>query len=190
MKEISENIDYIAVEAKYASSKRRADVLVSGQDICAFEIKSDQDSLKRIHDQIEDYKKTFDKFFIVTTPKHLRKIKKILGKKTGLMLFENGEIRVVKEAISGSAQTKNNLVAICSRSTLENYVEGARKYKNVDQMREFAKRNLSREELKRLAHDELSDRFKYRYEIFIMEACIPLRETDLKALQHGRCISL
>ncbi|MDN0096333.1 sce7726 family protein [Yersinia rohdei] len=62
------------------SFSRRVDLAVlTDNKIIAYEIKSDADSLYRLSGQLEKYRQYFDKTIVVTTPKHLANILKLVG---------------------------------------------------------------------------------------------------------------
>ena len=175
----------LAVEAKYAENLRRADVLAITNETIAFEIKSDFDRLDKLPDQLKDYRRTFDKLFVVTTPKHQRKIRPFLGENDGLIVVENRELRVLKEARKNKSILKKNLAAICSRQALSNALGAQNRKSTVGKLRESAQKKLDVPNLHLLALAELKQRFMRRYNTFIEESAIPLRETDLKALNHS-----
>jgi hypothetical protein len=62
------------------SFSRRVDLAVlTDKKIIAYEIKSDADSLYRLSGQLEKYRQYFDKIIVVTTPKHLVNILKLVS---------------------------------------------------------------------------------------------------------------
>ena len=70
--------DAIGAEVLFSANKRRADLLILSQEFHALEIKGDFDDPRKLEGQLDDYHKTFDKVSVVTSPKHLFRIYKIL----------------------------------------------------------------------------------------------------------------
>lgn len=71
----------------------RIDVAVINGELTGFELKSERDTLNRLSDQAEVYGLVFDRIFLVTAEKHLRKAKAIIPKWWGAL--------VVKETAGG-----------------------------------------------------------------------------------------
>lgn len=89
------------------SFSRRADlVIINNNEIIAYEIKSDADSLSRLAGQIDKYRFYFDKTIIVTTPKHIDKLSCNYQKDVGLWEFSKKEIKVIKKGTKSSSVSK------------------------------------------------------------------------------------
>jgi hypothetical protein len=69
----------------------RADMAVINGELKGFEIKSDQDTLLRLHSQASIYGRVFDTISIVVAPKHLKKARQIVPSWWGILLaVKNG----------------------------------------------------------------------------------------------------
>jgi hypothetical protein len=66
-----------------------ADVVVVNGRLEAFEIKSDVDSVRRLHGQVDSYCHVFDRVTIVTTERHKCKIDAIIPKWWGILVAEH-----------------------------------------------------------------------------------------------------
>ena len=99
----------IGVEVPYISMKRRVDVLLitKEQKLIAFEIKSDQDNLNRLSEQITDYKQTFDELYIVTSGKYSGVFKKLSKNIGGISI--DCKARSTRDAIQIKRLSKQNL---------------------------------------------------------------------------------
>jgi len=64
----------------------RADLVLLGDDINAFEIKSDFDSLDRLPSQIQSYSRVFDEVTLICGPIHLHEASTMIPEWWGLML--------------------------------------------------------------------------------------------------------
>ena len=181
---------YVALEAQYASNDRRADVLLINEYTHAFEIKSDVDSISRLSEQMEDYRRTFDYLTIVTTATHQKKVKKMLGQNDGLMLISDGKISISKEAKINKRISKKSLVSLCSKKALTGILGLPNSAYLQNEVEAIAEKKLSLMRLKEIAFAELERRFKNRYKVFLEEACPPYRECDLSVLKSGDLLNL
>jgi hypothetical protein len=66
----------------------RADLAVIGETLQAFEIKSDQDTLKRLAAQAEAYNRVFDTVTIVVGPRHRDAVETVVPQWWGILLFD------------------------------------------------------------------------------------------------------
>lgn len=79
----SDNI-CIGQEVMYGTNRLLADlVLVADGKLYAFEIKAYNDDLRRIENQLANYRKIFDFIYVITTENHLANIRNIHQKKVG-----------------------------------------------------------------------------------------------------------
>lgn len=180
---------FIALEARYAHSERRADVLVVANHTHAYEIKSDFDKLNRLPEQLKDYKKTFDFVTVVTTKPHLQKVKKMLGKNDGLIIISDQGVDEIKIPKRNKRIERRNLVSMCSKAVLAHYLGVSYGALPLEVMRTKAVRKLPLSVLEEAFRSELKRRFKYKYDIFQEEACIPYRESDLLLLRQNKRLS-
>jgi len=76
-------------ELDLCSGLSRIDVAVINGSIHGFEIKSEEDTLVRLPNQISYYNKSLEKVTLVTNPSHLKKVKEIIPGWWGLIAVEN-----------------------------------------------------------------------------------------------------
>lgn len=176
---------FAALEARYASSERRADVLVISDHSHAYEIKSDVDRLDRLREQLKDYRRTFDFLTVVTTPTHARKVEGMLGRNDGLIVISDQGACQIKEPKRNKKISKKNMVFMCSKPVLAEALDVACSSLPLDKIRTLAERKLSLNELRQATLQEMERRFKDKYDAFLEEVCIPYRESDLTLLQHN-----
>jgi hypothetical protein len=80
----------IGQEVMYGTNRRLADlVLIADNKLHAFEIKSRNDNLRRIHDQLLNYERIFDYIHVITTADHLAGLRTIQKKNFGLYLIDS-----------------------------------------------------------------------------------------------------
>lgn len=113
-------IDLIVNEAPFLKGNRRADlIMIEGNKLIAFEIKSELDSLKSLESQLEDYIKVFDQVYLVISDKfsNSRELKKI-SHKIGIILWGT-YFKIKKEARIIKKFKKTDLLSILWRKDLE-----------------------------------------------------------------------
>lgn len=102
LKTLGERPDAIVSELALNKWKFRADLVVAGRSISAFEIKTKTDSLQRLTSQLEAYSSIFENVFAVLATNHLDKISNTLPPHVGLFeIFESkglATVRCVREA--------------------------------------------------------------------------------------------
>nr|MCY2673630.1 sce7726 family protein [Bacteroides fragilis] len=96
----SDNI-CIGQEVMYGTNRLLADlVLVADGKLYAFEIKAYNDDLRRIENQLANYRKIFDFIYVITTENHLANIRNIHQKKVGIYVFNpDGTISEKRRAL-------------------------------------------------------------------------------------------
>lgn len=75
-------------EFSLCCGKVRADMAVVNGELKGFEIKSDQDTLRRLHSQAPIYGKVFDTVTIVTAPRHIREAREIVPSWWGIVVAD------------------------------------------------------------------------------------------------------
>lgn len=79
-------------------NKSRVDFLAINGDTKSFEIKSELDSLCKLHKQISDYEKVFEFNYVVIDEKHYQRVLNILPLHYGIKLLSNNKIEEVRQA--------------------------------------------------------------------------------------------
>lgn len=70
--------------------KCRADIAVINGHLIGYEIKSDEDSLYRLADQVVAYNSVFDKASVIAGSRHLKEIKKLIPRWWGIIVATKG----------------------------------------------------------------------------------------------------
>lgn len=98
------------------SVNRRADVAILNGTSTVYEIKSQYDSFDRLNDQLEDYKKVFDRICIVTTSLKATTLVRELQPRIGVIAMrENETLSVVREPTSNKDNVDPGAVFDCMR---------------------------------------------------------------------------
>lgn len=93
------NTSFMINELQSANSK--VDCVVVNGTLTVYEIKTEFDNFRRLDKQLADYKKVFEKINVITSYKHLDKLKYLEKEGVGLMEFKkNGAISRIFDSIS------------------------------------------------------------------------------------------
>jgi hypothetical protein len=85
------------VSDNYGESKRIDIAIINPVLSTGIEIKSDHDTLKRLPGQIEVYDKIFDRLFLATTARHLKKAKSLVPDYWGMLIFSKDNFNVHRQ---------------------------------------------------------------------------------------------
>ena len=98
------------------SGNSRADVVIVNGTSTVYEVKSKFDSLNRLEGQMNDYRKVFDRIYVVTTAEKTKavfsKIDPVIGV---IVLNEHGKLDEIKEAQSNKVNTEPATMFDCMR---------------------------------------------------------------------------
>jgi len=88
------------------ANSSKADVVILNGTSCVYEIKTELDSLNRLPSQLEDYKKIFDKIYVVTHEKFLGVLEENLNDDIGIIcLSEKYQLSEKRQAESNKKNT-------------------------------------------------------------------------------------
>ena len=89
--------------------KSRADIAVVNGHLVGYEIKSDNDSLRRLRLQIESYNAVFDRAFIVVGNRHIESIQDRIPEWWGVIVSSRGPRGAVNFSMIRKAQINRNV---------------------------------------------------------------------------------
>ena len=168
----SEPNDYVIInELNFCDGKRRADIIEANGFLHAYEIKSDLDTLSKLEEQIQDYKRSFDTVTVVTTNKHLIGVQKICAKNVGILLVMKEGVRLIRAAKKYKRFSNYHLASLLSATEL-NQLMKLLKESNSSKMSITDKRLLVAKKmevsvLRQATINSLKSRYKNRYARFI-----------------------
>ena len=110
--------DAIGNEVLFSQARRRADLLILSEEFHALEIKGNADHLTKLPDQLEDYRKTFDKVSVVVTKKHLNKVERDVPKSVGIILIADDKITILRNACIKRKLDKASLLMFLNKNLL------------------------------------------------------------------------
>ena len=109
----------IGNELMYGTSRKMVDLLaIVDNKTIAFEIKSSTDTLTRLPEQINEYKKVFDEINVVSTASHITGIKRIITPLIGLYTIEQ-ELKELQKAKENCKTKKLEMLYSISSSYLK-----------------------------------------------------------------------
>ena len=175
--------EVIGVEVSFSPNKRKADLVIIGEDLHAFEIKGDNDNLRKLKSQISDYNKTFDRVSVVTSACHLAQVKRTVSRYTGLILVKGGDFEVLRNAKLRRRLNKQSLImflpkadaaSLLGLSDLDDY--------STDQVRFLAQSKLPLCKIRRASLSLLRDRYGKLFSLFLADRGEIIHIDDLLSL--------
>ena len=161
----------IANEPLYGPKMRRVDLLlVSSSGLHALEIKSENDSLSKLSEQISEYTQTFDKTSVILTKKHLQSAKSILPKNVGIILVEDNNIIEIRPANCIKRLNKKFLSTLLPKSVLLQLVGNQYKKYDTFQIREIVAQKVSLLRLKTVVIQQLQKKYTRFFQCYLREA--------------------
>ncbi|MGC6360003.1 sce7726 family protein [Bisgaard Taxon 45] len=103
------NTEFLA-ELPIADFSRRVDLVMANGKLSGFEIKSEQDSLKRLDGQLSTYIKYFEEVFVVCATKHLKGVFEIAPISVGVLEFDGKSFVLHRSPITNLELEKEHLL--------------------------------------------------------------------------------
>ena len=180
--------DSIGLEVLFSRNKRRADMLIVSNEFHALEIKGDLDDLSKLPDQLNDYSNTFDKTSMVITRKHLKNIRQLLPRYTGIILFEKNSLRTIRKAALRKRLDKGSLLMFMGKVQLGKLlnIKYVAKY-STDELRFMASEKLSLHLIRCEAYGFLQRKHKKRFDLFLRDKGSSVLIDDLSSLYGDVC---
>lgn len=157
----------IGQEVMYGTNRLLADlVIVANNKLYAFEIKSANDDLRRIENQLINYKKIFDYIYVITTDNHLSEVRGISRKNFGIYVINpNGKIEEKRKATELKFFSKEEALYTIPASFLKKHYSLPSIW-TADQVRvELLKKK--KDVIKDSLHAYMRSIISYKYENFI-----------------------
>jgi hypothetical protein len=177
----------IGNEIMYGTERRLVDlVLLKKKRITAIEIKSDMDNLKRIHEQIKEYRKIFDYVVLVITQKHLNKIMEVTSNDIGIYLVnEDTSIKIIRPPHLQKEIEKHEILYSINSRYLKKISDSLQKSLSADEIRRlFEGKTLSC--LQKIFYNYLEQKISPNYKFFLTERGSITHIEDLGILSSSR----
>ena len=158
----------IGSEVMYGTKRKLVDLLVlNNNQLTAIEIKADNDDLRRIQEQIEESKKTFDYIIVCTTTAHLEKTKQLLGNDIGIYCFNEKGIDKIRKPKKQKKLDKTEILYSISANFLKKDLPTSASKINSDEVRkQYIKK--SADKIHTIFVDYVQRKFQSKYELFLL----------------------
>lgn len=175
--------DAIGNEVLFSQSRRRADLLILSEAFHALEIKGDSDRLEKLPKQIDDYRKTFDKVSVVTTIKHLRKIRGIVPRSIGIILVEDTRITVLRNPRVNQRLDKASLLMFFNQKMLVDLLQLKATRLYTGELRQVAIKKRGANIIREQAYNRLWETYSRLFRRFLKETHgYPILIDEIRAL--------
>lgn len=177
----------IALEVPFQFNERRADVVVLSQNnLIAYEIKTRTDKIDRLSYQLESYKKMFDYCFVVCEKENLSAVRKFLSHDhyVGLLVVSNKEIKQIRKPRKISRHDKSLLADFISHDQIKDKLTNMtaiRKMSSYERAIAVSKR-LTANTLHQMFKEEFLKRYQTTYETFLKEVTKHITIDDLSLI--------
>lgn len=173
--------DLIINEVPFFKGNRRADlVIIQGNYLIGFEIKSELDSLNKLNTQVDDYIKIFDKVYIVIAEKFKNHLEiRNLPKSVGI-LVKKQTLQSKKEARQIKKFKKNDLLSILWRRDLEHLIN--KKGLDIECLKRKVISDVKLEIIKKEIIVSLKKRYGKNYALFLRDRGNYTTVEDLKTI--------
>jgi hypothetical protein len=159
----------IGQEVMYGTNKLFADmVLITDDKLYAIEVKSRNDNLRRIENQLLNYKKIFDFVLVVTTKNHIAHIKSFSNKRIGIYLFtQEGAFQEIKKAPTLQTFSKEDALNTIPAFFLKKYFSISSRL-TADQVRLILMKQ-KKTTIKECLLSYMKSKISYKYNNFLNE---------------------
>ncbi len=181
----------VGSEIMYGSENRFVDILaLYSKKTVAFEIKSDLDSLERLKLQLQQYSEVFDYTYVLTTSKHYKKVLSMINQNTGVYVYKDGVIKIIKEAQQNRRNKKASILDSINTSSLMDYFYIPQHIKYADRIRGYIRTYNDLKKIKSIYRQYLRNKLYENHNLFIMERGNFTVSDDLPILSlYGKNVS-
>ncbi|WP_145482146.1 sce7726 family protein [Yersinia aldovae] len=172
----------IGSELRFNYGSRRADIVSVTNNIASiFEIKGSGDSIERLGSQLDSYKEYFDYCYVVCEPSNINLVKKSCKRKIGIILVENNDVRLIKEACHFKKNKKITLASTLDTSTLRKLTAN-NILKSKHELCELFIKNNNLDSVKNISRKHLWEKLKCNFDIFYNELGVRVNPDDILTL--------
>lgn len=184
---LSKNYELIiGNELMYGIKRKLADLIVlKNNKIFAIEIKSNNDNLSRLKEQIEEYKKVFNYVLIVTTEKFKNRILNTVSSDIGIYIIEaDFSLHKVRSPRIQNDRNKIEILYSINAKFLSKIGKYSLQKYNADEIRLlYAKKRISY--IQEILLTYLTEKYKDRFDLFMKDRGIQTHIEDLEILSSS-----
>jgi hypothetical protein len=157
----------IGNEVMYGTKRKLVDLLVlNSNKLTALEIKADNDDLRKIQEQITEYKKVFDYVIVCTTINHLKKLEQLLLEDIGIYYITDGNVEIIRPPQRQKHIDKAEMLFTINSKFLRQHSQTKVNSMNADEIR--AKyRKESTKKIHAIFMDYLYNKFESKFNLFL-----------------------
>ena len=158
---------FIGNEVMYGTKRKLIDLLVlNNNQLTAIEIKADNDDLRKIQEQIEESKKTFNYIIVCTTITHLKKTIQLLPADIGIYCFNENGIDKVRKPKKQKKLDKVEMLYSINANYLKKDLPASMNKINSDEIREqYIKKSIDK--VHTIFIDYMQRKIQTKYELFL-----------------------
>lgn len=146
--------NYVLInELCFINKKRRADLVLAGESISAFEIKSEADNLIRWMEQEKSYYQVFDEIWLCCHVKHSIKALQVSKPNTGIIIIDNfNNMAALRLPKTNKRVNIESLMYFLWKVDIQKMLKANNIFfkssQNIKSLRQLAKSKLSQEKIK------------------------------------------
>ncbi|MCL2651706.1 MAG: sce7726 family protein [Candidatus Azobacteroides sp.] len=185
---ISELTDNLVIgnEVMYGTKRKLVDLLIlNNNELIAIEIKTDNDDLRKIEEQVKESKKIFDYIIVCTTIAHLEKIMQLLSNDIGIYSINEQGIKKIRKPQKQKKLNKAEILFSINSNFLRKNLSTPSSNINSDEIRQYYNKesinkihNLFIDYLQRKVHSKFNLFLQHRGEFTHIDD-IPLLSSSL-----------
>jgi len=173
--------DCIGLEVPFSENKRLADLVLFRNHVHAFEIKGDFDNLTKLKSQLFDYHKVFEKVTLITTTKHIKRASISVPPKTGIILLNDTQIKVIRRPKLTQKLSKSSLLMFLNKMDIAKLLKCKANAISTDEIRRLAER-MPLKIIKKAAYQKMRGRYSDLFKLFLRDKGTKIHLDDLRSL--------
>jgi hypothetical protein len=157
----------IGNEVMYGTKRKLVDLLVlHSNKLTALEIKADNDDLRKIQEQITEYKKIFDYVIVCTTTNHLKKLEQLLLEDIGIYCITDGNVEIMRLPQKQKHIDKVEMLFTINSKFLRQHFQTQKINMNSDEIRAKYKQE-STKKIHTIFIDYLYNKIESKFNLFL-----------------------
>jgi hypothetical protein len=178
----------IGNEVMYGSKRKLVDLLIlKNNTLTAIEIKAGNDDLRRITEQVEEYRKIFDYIIICTVAVHLGKIISLLSDDIGIYCINEQNIEVVRKPKKQGKLDKSEMLFTINSNFLKKNLSPKINFENSDEVRKHYVKE-SRKKIHNTLVDYLYEKIEPKFNLFLEHRGVHTLIDDISLLSSSYII--
>ncbi|MCL2917040.1 sce7726 family protein [Shewanella litorisediminis] len=175
----------LACELRFLDGRRRADVALIDNNLASgFEIKSENDSIDSLNEQLEDYKKYFDYVSVVCEKSNIAAIRNKINKNYGIILVTENSIKAIRKPKHFKLLSKRALLNSMDLTNLKEF-DSYSKLSSKSKIIDILERKHSLSKIKEMSRTDLMKKLEYKNKLFQSEKMEEIFHEDILTLTRA-----